>query len=54
MGVHTPQDVIVGILVGLLVVFCQYRMMLWLEKQPEKDFMILIISIIWAAKRNSQ
>ena len=49
IGVHTPQDVIVGILVSLVVVFCQYRMLLWLENRPEKDIMVLIISIIWAA-----
>lgn len=48
-GVHTPQDVIVGILVTLAVVFGQYRMLRWLEKQPEKDILFLIISIIWAA-----
>lgn len=49
VGVHTPQDVIVGILVALLVVFCQYHMLLWLEKRPEKDVLVLIISIVWTA-----
>ena len=49
IGVHTPKDVIVGILAALLVVFCQYHTLLWLEKHPEKDILVLIISIIWAA-----
>lgn len=48
-GVHTPQDVIVGILVSLAVVFGQLHMLRWLDKQPEKDILILIFSILWAA-----
>lgn len=48
VGVHTPQDVIVGILVSLAVVFGQYRMLLWLEKQPKKDIMVLLVAILWA------
>ena len=35
VGVHTPQDVIVGILSSLAFVFGQYRMLLWLEKNPQ-------------------
>ena len=49
VGVHTPLDVGVGILVALLVVFCQYHMLLWVEKWPQKDIIVLIISIIWTA-----
>lgn len=49
VGVHTPQDVIVGILASLAVVFCQYQMLLRLDKQPEKDILVLIFSMIWAA-----
>ena len=49
VGVHTPQDVIVGILSSLVVVFCQYRMLNWLEKNPEKDLFVLIFCILWAA-----
>ena len=36
IGVHTPEDVIVGILVSLAVVFIQYRMLLWLEKSRRR------------------
>lgn len=49
IGVHTPQDVIVGILVSLAVVFVQYRILLWLEKKPEKDILVLLLAIGWAA-----
>ena len=49
IGVHTPQDVIVGILVSLVVVFGQYRMLLWLEKRPEKKILVLLLAILWSA-----
>ena len=49
VGVHTPQDVIVGILVSLAVVFAQHRMLLWLEQKPGKDILVLLIAILWAA-----
>jgi membrane-associated phospholipid phosphatase len=49
VGVHTPQDVIVGIFASLIVVHCQYRMLLWLEKRPEKDILVPIFAIVWAA-----
>lgn len=49
IGVHTPEDVIVGILVSLAVVFVQYRMLLWLEQKPEKDIWVLLFVILWAA-----
>ena len=48
VGVHTPQDVIVGILVSLAVVFAQYRMLQWLERKPEKDIFVLLFAILWA------
>lgn len=48
IGVHTPQDVIVGILVSLAVVFGQYRMLQWLEHKPEKKILVLIFAILWA------
>lgn len=49
VGVHTPQDVIVGILVSLAVVFCQLHMLRWLDKMPGKDILVLIFSVLWAA-----
>ena len=49
VGVHTPQDVLVGILASLAVVFGQYRMLLWLEKQPKKDILVLLAAILWTA-----
>lgn len=49
IGVHTPEDVIVGILVSLAVVFAQYRMLRWLEKKPGKDIFVLLFAALWAA-----
>ena len=49
IGVHTPEDVIVGILVSLAVVFAQYRMLLWLEHKPGKDILVLLFAVLWAA-----
>lgn len=49
IGVHTPQDVIVGIIVSLVVVFVQYRMLFWLEQKPCRDIGVLLIAVLWAA-----
>lgn len=49
IGVHTPQDVIVGMLTSLAVVFGQYRLQQWLEQKPEKDLLVLFGAIVWAA-----
>ncbi len=34
LGVHTPQDILVGIAVGLLVMWLTYKLTLWLKKHP--------------------
>ena len=46
LGVHTPQDVIIGLIVGTLCILGVYKMMLFTESNPKSDF--LIISIISA------
>ena len=48
IGVHTPEDVIVGVLVSLVVVFVQYRVLQWLDQKPEKDICVLLFAILWA------
>ncbi|MBQ9000841.1 MAG: phosphatase PAP2 family protein [Eggerthellaceae bacterium] len=45
LGVHTPQDVIVGGLAGLLVMWLTYRLMQWVEAHPEKDMMVVCVGV---------
>ena len=37
LGVHTPQDVLVGAVIGILVMWLTLRLMRWIEANPEKD-----------------
>ena len=37
LGVHTPQDVLVGACAGLLVMWLSARLMGWVAAHPEKD-----------------
>ena len=49
LGVHTPQDVLVGGLAGVLVMWLTMKLMKYLSAHPEKDFIVLIIGIALAA-----
>lgn len=50
LGVHTPQDVIVGLIVGILCILGIYKMILFIENNPKHEFSIIsIISIIGIA-----
>ncbi len=40
IGVHTPQDVIVGTLLGAVVVVGGAKVWEWIDEHPEKDWMI--------------
>ena len=42
LGVHTPQDVLVGAASGLLVMFLISLLMKWIEKHPEKDWIVVL------------
>ena len=46
LGVHTPQDVIVGTLEGLFMVFLTQKFFNWYEKKEHNDRKILIIGLI--------
>ena len=49
MGVHTPQDVIIGAAAGMTVMYLTYRMMEYLKKHPGKDRLIVLTGLILAA-----
>ena len=43
LGVHTPQDIIVGALSGLLVMWLISKLLNWIDAHPEKDWIVLFI-----------
>lgn len=45
LGVHTPQDVLVGFGVGLLVMWLTGKLLAWVGKHPEKDILVMCIGI---------
>ena len=49
LGVHTPQDVLVGAVVGLLVMFLTLQLMRWTASHPEKDWIVVCIGICLGA-----
>lgn len=42
VGVHTPQDVVIGCLTGLLVALLIHKLLLWADKNPQKDIWVLL------------
>lgn len=45
LGVHTPQDVLIGSAAGLLVMLLAYRLMRWIADHPDKDIWVACIGI---------
>ena len=45
LGVHTPQDVLVGAAIGILVMWLTLRLMRWVEAHPEKDWIVVCTGI---------
>ncbi len=45
LGVHTPQDILVGVAAGLLVMWLTAKLMAWVQKHPEKDIPVMFIGI---------
>ncbi len=45
LGVHTPQDVITGALVGTLVMWLTMKLLEWVEKNPKRDIPVMLIGI---------
>lgn len=48
LGVHTPQDVLVSAIGGLLIMWLTTKLMKWLDENPDKDYIVVIIGIILA------
>ncbi len=44
-GVHAPQDTLVGVGAGLLVMWLTAKLITWLEKHPEKDILVMCVGI---------
>lgn len=49
LGVHTPQDVICGTVIGLLVMWLTMKLLLKIEKHPEKDWIVPAVGLVLAA-----
>ena len=45
LGVHTPQDVLVGIVAGTLVMFLTMKLMQWINTHSEKDLPVVCIGV---------
>lgn len=48
LGVHTPQDVLVGLCAGLLVMWLMSKLLQWVELHPEKDIVVAGVGIALA------
>lgn len=46
VGVHTPQDVIVGALMGVLSIFIISKISKFVLKKPNNDIIVLVVGII--------
>ena len=46
LGVHTPQDVLCGVAVGLLVMWCAQKYISWEKEHPDKELLILVIGVL--------
>ncbi len=45
LGVHTPQDVLVGMAAGLLVMWLTLRLLRWVAAHPDKDWLVVCIGM---------
>ncbi len=46
LGVHTPQDIVVGLLVSLLVMWFTAKLFRYLDAHPEKENMFLLLGFV--------
>ncbi len=47
VGVHTPQDVVVGSAIGFAAAFAGMKIVGWVDKNPDKDWVVLVVTIIF-------
>ena len=45
LGVHTPQDVLVGLLEGVLLVIAVERLLVWIDERAGRDLVVLIVAV---------
>lgn len=48
LGVHTPQDVLIGVSAGLLVMLLTYYLMRWIAAHPKEDVNVAWIGLLLA------
>lgn len=46
VGVHTPQDVLVGAPIGFAAAIAGMKIMEWVDQHPDKDWVVLLITVL--------
>lgn len=46
VGVHTPQDVLAGAAIGFAAAFAGLKIIEWVDKHPDKDWVVLAVTIV--------
>ncbi len=46
LGVHTPQDVVVSLIIACTVIFLNNKLLKWIDKKQGRDLFVFIIGII--------
>lgn len=46
VGVHTPQDVIVSIIIGICVIFGVNELLKWIDNKPKRDNIVYLILML--------